>query len=75
MSAFGAKQELGCQQAQRLYEGLHGGRQVGSLKYLDVFPATSSTTLTTTLTATTFTPATLARVPGSRDRESASSPG
>src|ERR1700736_2054525 len=43
------------QKAQRLYEGLHGGRQVGSLEYLDVFPATSSTTLTSSLTAATLT--------------------
>ena len=33
------------QKAQRLYEGLHRGRQVGSLEYLDVFPSTSTASL------------------------------
>jgi len=63
------------QKAQRLYEGLHRGRHIGSLEYLDVFPATSTTTLTPTLTSTTFTDTTPTRATGRRNSESASSPG
>lgn len=74
------------QEAQRLYERLHRGRQVGSLEYLDVFPATSAsaptatattskTPTSTTLTSTTPPRATPTRATGSRDSESAGSPG
>ena len=64
------------QKAQRLHEGLHGGRPIGSLEHLDVFGATTSPAAASAPTASgRGATCAASATSGSRDSESAGSPG